>query len=127
MFHSQKPLSEEQFAAGLSTACLHEAAGDRRSCPKALLLRRADSSVGHRFPAQHDLPNEPISDPQLELNETASGLFHGPVSAPKPDPHASTGRRPARATVSPTGAAHFPSPSRHWFFPSRCGILAQGH
>jgi hypothetical protein len=58
MFHPQNPLSE--FAAGLSTACLNEA-------------------------------------------------------APKPDLYASA------------GAAQFPSPSRHWFFPSRCGILAQGH
>jgi hypothetical protein len=24
-------------------------------------------------------------------------------------------------------ASPFPSPRRHWFFPSRCGILAQGH
>jgi hypothetical protein len=115
MFHPQKPLSEKRFAAGLSTACLNEAAGNRRSCPKALFLRRADNSVGHRFPARHDLRNEPISDPQLDLNKTASGLFHGPVSAPKPDLYASA------------GAAHFPPLSRHWFFPSRCGILAQGH
>jgi hypothetical protein len=102
MFHSQKPLSEKQFAVGLSTACLIEAAGDRRSCPKALLLRRADNSVGHRLPARHELRNEPISHPQLELNETASGLFHGPVSTAKPDLYVSPGRRPARATSART-------------------------